>query len=54
MKNRRSIPLLTLVAPLLALVLYYGQPGPFNEDVEQTVFSGVRSVLARVGRSTGR
>ncbi len=35
-------------------MIYYGQPGPFNEDVEQTVFSGVRSVLARVGRSTGR
>ena len=35
-------------------MIYYGQPGPFNEDVEQTVFSGVQSVLARVGRSAGR
>ncbi len=29
---------------------YYGMPGPFNEEVEDTIMQGVRSVLKRVGR----
>jgi neutral ceramidase len=31
-------------------MIYYGQPGPLNEDVEGTIMQGVRSVLKRVGR----
>jgi hypothetical protein len=31
-------------------MIYYGQPGPFNEEIEETVFGGVRNVLKRVGR----
>ncbi len=31
-------------------MIYYGQPGPFNDDIEEVVFGGVRSVLQRVGR----
>ena len=31
-------------------MLYYGQPGPFNEEVEETIFSAVRQVMKRVGR----
>jgi neutral ceramidase len=31
-------------------MLYYGQPGPFAEDVEERVFAAVREVLRRVGR----
>ncbi|MCS6952819.1 MAG: neutral/alkaline non-lysosomal ceramidase N-terminal domain-containing protein [Bryobacterales bacterium] len=31
-------------------MLYYGQPGPFSEDVEEIVFSGIYDVLKRVGR----
>jgi hypothetical protein len=30
-------------------MIYYGQPGPFAETVEETVFRAVREVLARVG-----
>lgn len=29
-------------------MIYYGQPGPFAEDVEERVFSAVREVLGRV------
>lgn len=35
-------------------MLYYGQPGPFNEDIEETVFSGIYDVLKRVGRRPAR
>ncbi|HVX67157.1 MAG TPA: neutral/alkaline non-lysosomal ceramidase N-terminal domain-containing protein [Bryobacteraceae bacterium] len=31
-------------------MIYYGQPGPFSEDIEETVIGAVRSVLKRVGR----
>ena len=31
-------------------MIYYGQPGPFAADVEETIFGGIRSVLKRVGR----
>lgn len=31
-------------------MIYYGQPGPFNEDVETVIFDGVRGVMNRVGR----
>ena len=30
-------------------MLYYGQPGPFAEDVEERVFTALRTVLKRVG-----
>ncbi|MBI4878005.1 MAG: neutral/alkaline non-lysosomal ceramidase N-terminal domain-containing protein [Acidobacteria bacterium] len=30
---------------------YYGQPGPFAGDVEETVIDGVRAVLKKVGRA---
>lgn len=35
-------------------MLYYGQPGPFNEEIEETVFSGIHDVLKRVGRRPAR
>jgi hypothetical protein len=31
-------------------MIYYGQPGPFDENVEEVIFGGVRSVMKRVGR----
>lgn len=31
-------------------MLYYGQPGPFAEDVEDRVFTALRALLRRVGR----
>lgn len=30
-------------------MIYYGQPGPFAENVEELVFAGVRRVMERVG-----
>jgi neutral ceramidase len=30
-------------------MIYYGQPGPFNEQVEELVFDAVRDVMARIG-----
>jgi neutral ceramidase len=30
-------------------MIYYGQPGPFTEEVEETVFRTVRQVMRRVG-----
>jgi hypothetical protein len=30
-------------------MIYYGQPGPFREDVEERVFRGIRNVLGKVG-----
>jgi neutral ceramidase len=35
-------------------MIYYGQPGPFNEDVEKTIFSAIHNVMQRVGREPGR
>jgi hypothetical protein len=32
-------------------MIYYGQPGPFAEDVEETVFAAVRRVMKRVVRN---
>jgi len=31
-------------------MIYYGQPGPFTGEIEETVMRGVHSVLERVGR----
>jgi hypothetical protein len=31
-------------------MIYYGQPGPFTEEIEETVFRAVRTALKRVGR----
>lgn len=33
-------------------MVYYGLPGPFRDDVEETIVEGVHSVMARVGRKT--
>ncbi|MBL8212811.1 MAG: hypothetical protein JNK87_19005, partial [Bryobacterales bacterium] len=30
-------------------MIYYGMPGPFTEDVEETVFQAIGTVLNRVG-----
>ncbi|MGH9631876.1 MAG: neutral/alkaline non-lysosomal ceramidase N-terminal domain-containing protein [Bryobacteraceae bacterium] len=30
-------------------MIYYGKPGPFTEEVEDTVFTAIRSVMKRVG-----
>jgi hypothetical protein len=35
-------------------MIYYGQPGPFAENVEESVMSGVHSVLQRVGARRGK
>jgi hypothetical protein len=35
-------------------MIYYGQPGPFAEDVEETIFGGIRSVMQKVGRAPVR
>jgi len=29
--------------------IYYGLPGPFADDVEETIFETIHQVLARVG-----
>ena len=31
-------------------MIYYGQPGPFAEDVEERIFAGVRRVMKDMGR----
>jgi hypothetical protein len=31
-------------------MIYYGMPGPFDEDVEERVVNAVRQVMKRVGR----
>ena len=31
-------------------MIYYGQPGPFAGEVEETIFQGIHQVLKRVGR----
>ncbi|MEO8662196.1 MAG: neutral/alkaline non-lysosomal ceramidase N-terminal domain-containing protein [Bryobacteraceae bacterium] len=33
-------------------MIYYGQPGPFSDDVEETIIDGVKSVMGRVGRKS--
>lgn len=35
-------------------MIYYGQPGPFSEEVEETVFRTIHQVLRRVGVKGGR
>jgi hypothetical protein len=35
-------------------MIYYGQPGPFTEEVEDTIFGTIHQVLSRVGRKTPR
>ncbi|MBL8231331.1 MAG: neutral/alkaline non-lysosomal ceramidase N-terminal domain-containing protein [Bryobacterales bacterium] len=30
-------------------MIYYGQPGPFTEEVEETIFESIHTVLGRVG-----
>jgi hypothetical protein len=30
-------------------MIYYGQPGPFAENVEETVFKGIHQVMKKVG-----
>lgn len=35
-------------------MIYYGQPGPFAEDVEETIFGTIRQVMRRVGARPGR
>jgi hypothetical protein len=31
-------------------MIYYGLPGPYNEDVEENIFGTLHKVLGRVGR----
>jgi hypothetical protein len=35
-------------------MIYYGQPGPFNEEVEETIFDTIHQVMKRVGRKAAR
>jgi hypothetical protein len=35
-------------------MIYYGQPGPFNEQVEELVFDAIHDVMKRVGRQPSR
>jgi hypothetical protein len=35
-------------------MIYYGQPGPFAEDVEETIIKTVHQVMKRVGRPAGK
>lgn len=30
-------------------MIYYGQPGPYADDVEERIFDGIRKVMSRVG-----
>jgi neutral ceramidase len=32
-------------------MIYYGQPGPFADDVEETIFASIRRVMKRVARN---
>jgi hypothetical protein len=32
-------------------MIYYGQPGPFADDVEETIFGAIRRVMKRVTRN---
>jgi hypothetical protein len=29
--------------------IYYGYPGPFTDDIEETIFTAIHKVMARVG-----
>jgi neutral ceramidase len=31
-------------------MIYYGQPGPWDEDVEERIFGAIAQVMKRVGR----
>jgi neutral ceramidase len=35
-------------------MIYYGQPGPYDEEVEDRIFATIRKVMQRVGRKGGR
>ncbi|MGH9723275.1 MAG: neutral/alkaline non-lysosomal ceramidase N-terminal domain-containing protein [Bryobacteraceae bacterium] len=35
-------------------MIYYGQPGPYNEEVEERVMAAVRDVMKRVGRKVAK
>ena len=35
-------------------MIYYGQPGPFDEHIEETVMAGVYDVMKRVGRKKAK
>ena len=35
-------------------MIYYGQPGPFDEHVEEAVMDGVYGVMKRVGRKPAK
>jgi neutral/alkaline ceramidase-like enzyme len=35
-------------------MIYYGQPGPFDEHIEESVMDGVYSVMKRVGRKPAK
>ncbi len=35
-------------------MIYYGQPGPYRENVESTIFGAIHSVLKSVGVNHGR
>jgi len=37
-----------------ASMIYYGLPGPYAEDVEETIFGVIRQVMQRVGRKAAR
>ena len=32
-------------------MIYYGQPGPYAEDVEERIFTGIHKAMKRVGVS---
>ena len=31
-------------------MIYYGMPGPYDEDVEERIFGAIAQVMKRVGR----
>ena len=33
-----------------ASMIYYGQPGPYAEDVEERIFTAIRQAMKRAGR----
>ncbi len=37
-----------------ASMIYYGQPGPYAEDVEETIFTAIRQAMRSVGRKPRR
>ena len=32
-------------------MIYYGQPGPYDEDAEERIFTTIRQAMKRVGRN---